>query len=468
MNDLACAVPRSVVVIFEQSTDGGLTTTVVDAITVTLASLGLQQFLGTAGFAGSKVLHSTSSGEALDSDERTALAQRLARDWYLFALGRAEARYEGVFAWDMEGHSDCVEFEYVPDRVSTRVLRGPYLDHLEDVLHTAGAGGILTEFDVQLTSKCYYDGSDTRDPTDDLTPTGDGLNCPPDVDCLKSRFVAYGWVRVTDGTAPCALTWTAGTDFGTPACWPVYHMQNIDLPVYPEPSPMTRRPQTAANASGSGSVAWSNADRVKSSNDRYATVSLEASQESQHLKVTNFCFNLPGDAVISSVTVGIEAKASGSSAIKDEEVKLVVGGSITGNNLATTTALSTTDNTQTIGTSPSSWGVATLSPLDVNDSGFGFAIRYKNYGSETYLASVDLMYITIAFSGGGAIGLHHSVVRVRKGAGNYYLMDTMPWVDLFYRTDTTDADGYVGYHRYWDPNAQEWRNGEEVRIQLVE
>jgi hypothetical protein len=72
------------------------------------------------------------------------------------------------------------------------------------------AGGAAEEsFLAQLTAKCYYDGSDARD-ADGFTPTGTGLNCAPDLDCL-GRYIQYSWLRVTDvDTGTCPLGWGAG------------------------------------------------------------------------------------------------------------------------------------------------------------------------------------------------------------------------------------------------------------------
>lgn len=393
----------------------------------------------------------------------------------------AAGELAGSYAWEEVTRTDVEEDWQVVQREGTATGL-PLLERngfsnvptgtvVEAVLHESGAfylfsAGFETTFLAQLTSKCYYDGSDTRDPTDNLTPTGEGLNCPPDVDCLKARFIKYGWTKVTDGTSPCALSYTAGADFGTPSCWPAYHVQNIDLPVFPEPSPMTRYPGTVENASGAGSVAWTSPALAATSNDSRASAPLELDEQTQYLKATGFCFNLPGDAVITGITVGIEGYADADS-VKDIEVKLVVGGTISGNNLATTTDLPDSESTRTYSTTPSGWGV-TVTALDINDAGFGAAVRYRNYNASTRTVYVDAISIAIAFTPAGAIGIHRAIVRLRKGRGEYYLIETMPWVDLFRRTEDTDEYGYIGYHRYWDNNAQEWRDGEEVRIQIVE
>lgn len=60
--------------------------------------------------------------------------------------------------------------------------------------------------------------------------------------------------------------------------------------------------------------------------------------------------------------------------------------------------------------------------------------------------------------------LPHSVVRLRKGAGDYYLVEQLPFEDLFERTASSDADGTIGYQRIFRQATQTWVRGIEVRI----
>jgi hypothetical protein len=112
---------------------------------VTLVSLELPEVEGAVGFLGVKHFTSTASAayetegvgliELQNQAELEALAEAIARDYYLWQLGESCAVYEGVTPWEMEGHSECVEFEHTIDRVATRVERGPWLTHYDDLLH---------------------------------------------------------------------------------------------------------------------------------------------------------------------------------------------------------------------------------------------------------------------------------------------------------------------------------------------
>lgn len=58
----------------------------------------------------------------------------------------------------------------------------------------------------------------------------------------------------------------------------------------------------------------------------------------------------------------------------------------------------------------------------------------------------------------------HSVVRLRKGSGDYYLVEQLPFEDLFERTVDSDADGTIGYQRVFNQDTQTFVRGIEVRI----
>jgi hypothetical protein len=120
-------------------------------VSVTLESLGLAGYQGARGFDGEKVLWSTArlceesgsgagsgSGGGLGTAELAALAERAARDWYTWRLGRAGARYQGVTSWEAEAHADVVEWAHGEGRLFTLARRGAFLEHLEDLLHDPG------------------------------------------------------------------------------------------------------------------------------------------------------------------------------------------------------------------------------------------------------------------------------------------------------------------------------------------
>ncbi len=347
--------------------------------------------------------------------------------------------------------------------------------------YTFGIGGGTESFLAQLTAKCYYDGSTARD-VDNFTPIGPGLNCPPDLMCLD-RFIAYSWVRVGDsdedvipddasgsgsasgsGEDPefdeCPVTYSQFPQAGSPQCFPAYHENDVDLPVFPPSSPQDRYP-TIAISTGSG-TAWTNPGNVTASDDQYATATLTASSNTATLKVTGFCFGLAGNATIDNVDVRVEGHANGAG-LQDLIVKLVVLGVIGGTDHHTGADLPLADAVRSYSDTPGGWGV-TLTPLKVNRSDFGVAISYTNTAGVTRTVSIDTVVIRLSFTPSGFTAPRHCIVRLRRGAGNYYLIDQVPWEDGFRRTGDTDADGAIGFLRYWDQNTRSFKDGEEVRI----
>ena len=129
-NDIPYAVPASVSVVFPRPTNVGSY-----VVAVTLASLDLPEFAGVAGAPCVKVLRDDTpapddgGGGATNAAALGDLADQAAEDWYLWQLGRAEARWEGADPWLMEAHTEVVEFRHETGRVSTRTARGPLRDH---------------------------------------------------------------------------------------------------------------------------------------------------------------------------------------------------------------------------------------------------------------------------------------------------------------------------------------------------
>lgn len=75
-------------------------------------------------------------------------------------------------------------------------------------------------------------------------------------------------------------------------------------------------------------------------------------------------------------------------------------------------------------------------------------------------------YSGTIISGGGIQPL--SIVRLHRGIGDYYVFDQNPWVDLFRRTDSSDTNGVIAYHRIWNQNSGLWQDGQVVYLILAE
>ena len=57
-----------------------------------------------------------------------------------------------------------------------------------------------------------------------------------------------------------------------------------------------------------------------------------------------------------------------------------------------------------------------------------------------------------------------SVVRVWQGPDGFYWMNDEPHIDIVRRSGSSDGDGEVVYHRYYDQNTDTWEDGEEYRL----
>lgn len=235
-------------------------------------------------------------------------------------------------------------------------------------------------------------------------------------------------------------------------CLPVYSEQGIDLVVAPPPSPRKALPGTMTSDSAAGNVAWDNPDAVGESNDSWATCVLESSQQTQYLKVTDFCFNLPSTTTtIDNITVRVEAHADGGS-VTDCELKLVVGGSITGTSQHTSTALGTTDSTLSVTQTPTTWTGGALTYSQINASDFGVAIRYANGSGARRAVFVDAIEMRVEFSPHSDGVVYACVVRLRLGhTGTCWLVDHEPrWENVEMDTESDPVTiGSVTYQPGW-------------------
>jgi len=138
---------------------------------------------------------------------------------------------------------------------------------------------------------------------------------------------------------------------------------------------------TAADVVFAGGTAWSNVTNAEGSTNWFglaaaATVTIPALSDSDWLYFTNFGFALPADAAVTGIMAEIMGQSS-STATNVTHANLVIGGSTTGTNLASTPKLIVSvPNPPAIvsfGNSSELWGTA-VTGAQVNASNFGFAI----------------------------------------------------------------------------------------------
>jgi len=170
---------------------------------------------------------------------------------------------------------------------------------------------------------------------------------------------------------------------------------------------------TFADDATVGTIAWTNPSNASASDNIYATASLLATQITHYLKSTNFGFAIPTDATVIGVTVDIERSQTGvGAAVNDSSVKLVKGGTISGNEKATGTTYPTTDAYATYGSASDLWGL-TLTPADINLSTFGVVIASTDTVAGT--AQIDHVRITIDYTGSNRGTNQNKYFRVGAG-----------------------------------------------------
>lgn len=169
---------------------------------------------------------------------------------------------------------------------------------------------------------------------------------------------------------------------------------------------------TFATDSSVGAVAWTAASNAQSSDNSYATSVLLLSQITNYLMTTNFGFNIPLDAIITGVTVSVERSTTTLNGTHDNSVKLVKATVISGNDKASATLWPTADAVATYGSSSDLWGLS-LTPSDINNSGFGVVI--SGVADLAGTAQIDYMSITIDYLGSNRYGQAGHMVRTGDG-----------------------------------------------------
>src|SRR6266852_7781622 len=106
---------------------------------------------------------------------------------------------------------------------------------------------------------------------------------------------------------------------------------------------------TAVDDATVGTIAISNPSNAGASDDSYTSAVLIIGQVTHYLKVTNFSFVIPTDAMIDGIVVEIERHTTVSTSITDNSVKLVKGDVISGTEKASASQWPTTDAYQTYG-----------------------------------------------------------------------------------------------------------------------
>lgn len=174
---------------------------------------------------------------------------------------------------------------------------------------------------------------------------------------------------------------------------------------------------TQADDSTIGTTSWATLTNLGQIDAAFATSTLPTtSSQSHYIKATNFGFAIPSDATIVGVLVEHYSKAAAAAAIQANHVKLVKGGTISGNDNGNATTLTTTVAYYLHGATNDLWGLA-LTPTDINASTFGCAVAFINTTAMSRVVSVDMIRMTVIYelgSGGIAVDVRNAP-RVGNG-----------------------------------------------------
>jgi len=159
-------------------------------------------------------------------------------------------------------------------------------------------------------------------------------------------------------------------------------------------SSATALPGTAANDAAVGSVAWVSPSSALADDGATADATLTFGVQSQYLKLTNFGFSIPAGATVVGIVVSLDLVNS-SGLFSGTILRLVVGGSVSGNDYGSSVDWITLDE---VGGAADNWGLS-LTGADVNASNFGIVLStIGNSGRGSAVARVDYASITVYYS----------------------------------------------------------------------
>lgn len=158
-------------------------------------------------------------------------------------------------------------------------------------------------------------------------------------------------------------------------------------------------PGTGANNADAGTRVWATPGNVTADDAAKASTDAVGAATSQYLHATNFGFAIPAGSTIDGIVARVQRSRAGASAVTDQTIQLIVGGTRSGDNKADTiTNWPTSDANVDYGSSSVLWGL-TPTVAEVNGSTFGLAVRVTMAASAE--CSVDVVWLDIYYTPGG-------------------------------------------------------------------
>jgi len=149
-----------------------------------------------------------------------------------------------------------------------------------------------------------------------------------------------------------------------------------------------------------GSFTWNNTGNIFASDNSRSDATLNSNGDiTYYLTSTNFGFSIPATDNIDGIVVEIERSDNGGGGnIKDNIVKIIKGGSISGTDKSGVGNWPSADAYKTYGSATDLWGL-TWTAADINSNNFGIAISVNRTGGGTNnTGRIDHIRITIYHS----------------------------------------------------------------------
>lgn len=162
------------------------------------------------------------------------------------------------------------------------------------------------------------------------------------------------------------------------------------------------------DATAGGSVSWTRLTGIPDGANgitAFTNSAYGSGAFTHQLQATQYGFSVPSNATITGVVLESRSQRDTSGAAnQDKVVSLIKGGTVSGNNKATTTpyvlnAVNNNDPTawQTYGSPTDLWGLSLLYS-DVNATNFGVALSSQNPSATTGSAGIDALRLTVYYT----------------------------------------------------------------------
>ncbi|MCH8902786.1 MAG: T9SS type A sorting domain-containing protein [Bacteroidetes bacterium] len=155
-------------------------------------------------------------------------------------------------------------------------------------------------------------------------------------------------------------------------------------------------------AIGGSTSSWQNPSYAQISDNQYAqnAIFLTANGEyTDYLVATDFGFSLSSNVIVNGIVIDVEKSSSIGSKTGDYRVRIIKGGVVGTGDESITGVWGNSDVISTYGSDTSKWAETWLYS-DINASNFGFAIAVyrQGGGSDSIVANIDEIRITVYFT----------------------------------------------------------------------